>query len=128
MTLHVYGVQHDGDSDLRVPGSMEALDRSYVEDGEVEERESRNLLVSRRLSVPCVPSEKAVLLPYVGIVKPVNGGNAWTSSGDPCVDAWEGIICDTNGHIIQIELWDGQAVGMGKGLVYMLYIIYCHCI
>ena len=127
MTLHVYGVQHYGDSALRVPGSMEALDRSYVEDGEVEERESRNLLVSRRLSVPCVPSEKAVLLPYVGIVKP-SSGNAWSSSGDPCVDAWGGITCDTNGHIIKIDLRFGDAGGMGKGLVYMLCIIYCHCI
>ena len=123
MILHVYGVHHYGDSALRVPGSMEALDRSYVEDGEVEERGSRNLLESRRLSVPCVPSEKALLLPYVGIVRP-NSGNAWSSSKDPCVDAWGGITCDTNGHIIKIELRDGQAVGMGKGLVYMLYIIY----
>ena len=123
MTLHVYGVQHYGDSALRVPGSMEALDRSYMEDGEVEERESRNLLVSRRLTVPCVPSEKAVLLPYVDIVKPCCGRNAWTSSGDPCVDAWRGIDCDTNGHIIQIYL-TSQAIGMGKGLVYMLCIIY----
>ncbi len=64
-----------------------------------------------RMLVATAASDKAVLQGlsrYVGSkISP-----AWTSTGDPCNDAWGGVVCDATGYVTGIDLNNKALAGL----------------
>jgi hypothetical protein len=67
--------------------------------------------------VGTVASDKAVLqgiAPIVAFKIP-----SWTSTGDPCLEYWEGVTCDFSGYVTGINIGNKQLGGNVVGIPYL---------
>jgi hypothetical protein len=56
----------------------------------------------------------------------VVGEPAWTTTGDPCIDAWRGVTCDAAGYVTKLEL--GPVDQQGETRRMFVPCIYLHLI
>ena len=81
-----------------------------VDGGAMEGKREREGRRGRRM-VATVNSDKVVMQGIAPSIGSKAGTPAWTSTGDPCNDAWRGITCDDSGYITQIALIKSTLLG-----------------
>jgi hypothetical protein len=97
-------------------GDAEGFDGVEVSRSNSERGEGRKLVAT-------VSSDKSILQGIAPSVGSKAGTPAWTSTGDPCNDAWRGITCDAGGYVTRINIPSTTLSGKTLSLPTHMFLI-----